>query len=215
MSRRRADDEQDTRTAILDAAERLVQRRGFNGFSYADVAEELRVTKAALHYHFPGKAELGEALIIRYAERFVAALEQIDLRETDAADKLRGYGDLYLEVLSQGRMCLCGMLAAEYETLPDPMRETVVRFFDANNNWLASLLELGRAQGSLVFVGSSEEAAQMIIGALEGAMLVARPYGSTARFETAAARLIADFSRPSPDGPVGLPRADPDSYQTV
>ena len=56
-----------TRARILDAAEQLVQTRGFNGFSYADVATELGVTKASLHYHFPGKAELGEALIARYA----------------------------------------------------------------------------------------------------------------------------------------------------
>ncbi len=60
----------DTRTAILDAAERLVQTRGFNGFSYADVSSELGLTTAALHYHFAGKAELGLALITRYAERF-------------------------------------------------------------------------------------------------------------------------------------------------
>ena len=55
-------------------AERLVQVRGFNGFSYADVAAELKITKAALHYHFVGKAELGEALVARYATRFAEAL---------------------------------------------------------------------------------------------------------------------------------------------
>jgi TetR/AcrR family transcriptional repressor of nem operon len=33
-----------------------VQIRGFNGFSYADVAGELSLTTASLHYHFPGKA---------------------------------------------------------------------------------------------------------------------------------------------------------------
>ena len=49
-----------TAERILDVAEALVQSRGFNGFSYADVAEELQITKAGLHYHFPGKAELGE-----------------------------------------------------------------------------------------------------------------------------------------------------------
>ena len=53
----------DTATQILDVAERLAQVRGFNGFSYADVAGELKITKAALHYHFAGKAELGVALI--------------------------------------------------------------------------------------------------------------------------------------------------------
>jgi TetR/AcrR family transcriptional regulator, transcriptional repressor for nem operon len=63
----------DTPSRILDVAERLVQERGFNGFSYADVAGELEVTKASLHYHFAGKAELGEALIGRYAARFADA----------------------------------------------------------------------------------------------------------------------------------------------
>ncbi len=60
-------DERNTSTRILDAAERLVQERGFNGFSYADIADELGVSKAALHYHFAGKAELGETLILRYS----------------------------------------------------------------------------------------------------------------------------------------------------
>ena len=60
----------DTRSRILDVAERLVQTRGFNGFSYADIAAELQISKASLHYHFPSKAELGEALIGRYAARF-------------------------------------------------------------------------------------------------------------------------------------------------
>jgi len=48
----------DTATRMLDSAEELVQRRGFNGFSYADVAGDLGVTKASLHYHFRSKAEL-------------------------------------------------------------------------------------------------------------------------------------------------------------
>ena len=74
----------DTAERALDVAERLVQERGFNGVSYADVAAELGVTKAALHYHFASKAELGEALIDRYATRFEAALNEIDRRPGDA-----------------------------------------------------------------------------------------------------------------------------------
>ncbi len=93
----------DTCSAILDIAERLVQSRGFNGFSYADVAGELGITKAALHYHFPGKAELGKELVIRYAARFLASLAAIGNADTSAAEKLRAYADLYLGVASRGR----------------------------------------------------------------------------------------------------------------
>jgi TetR/AcrR family transcriptional regulator, transcriptional repressor for nem operon len=187
-----------TRNAILDVAERLVQSRGFNGFSYADVASELEITTAALHYHFPGKAELGDALIVRYSERFSQALDDIAARQGAAPAKLRAYADLYLGVLRDQRMCLCGMLAAEYETLPDGMRQSVVSFLDHNYEWLSVLLETGRSGGSLHFDGTAQGAAEMIVGALEGAMLVSRPYASTDHFEVIADRLIGEFTRRVP-----------------
>jgi TetR/AcrR family transcriptional regulator, transcriptional repressor for nem operon len=184
---------------ILDVAERLAQVRGFNGFSYADIATELGITKAALHYHFASKADLGEALIGRYADRFGQALAALDATAPTAAGKLRGYTDLYLGVLRDHRMCLCGMLAAEYPTLPDPMRASVVSFFDKNEEWLLRALEQGRADGSLTFTGSARDTARMIIGCLEGAMLVARPYADIPRFRDAAASLLASLTPATPE----------------
>src|SRR3954451_23784911 len=143
------DDELPTAVRILDAAERMLQVRGYNGFSYGDVAEELGITRAALHYHFPGKAELGQALIARYATRFGAALDALDETAPDATAKLRGYADLYREVLSRDRMCLCGMLAAEYRTLPEPLQESVSAFFERNSGWLRAVVEQGTSEGSL------------------------------------------------------------------
>ena len=179
-----------TAERALDVAEALAQTRGFNGFSYAHVAAELGITKAALHYHFPGKAELGEALIVRYSERFAGALARIDDERPGARDRLEAYIDLYADVLNGRRMCLCGMLAAEYETLPAPMADAIIRFFDANQAWLAGVLEGGRADGTLSFTGDAEEAAQAVIGTLEGAMLIARPYHDLSRFHAAARRLL-------------------------
>jgi TetR/AcrR family transcriptional regulator, transcriptional repressor for nem operon len=179
-----------TPTQILDAAERLVQERGFNSFSYADVARELGVTKAALHYHFASKAELGDALIERYAERFLAALAKVDVDRSDARDKLRDYAQLYADVFKDERMCLCGMLAADYATLPDPMRERVVRFFDDNEVWLTHVLEEGRTAGTIRFDGSARPIARTLIGGLEGAMLGSRPYHDVKRFRDAADLLI-------------------------
>ncbi len=179
--------------AILDVSEALVQRRGFNGFSYADVAAELHVTRASIHYHFTGKADLGEALISRYGERFGAALHDIDERLDDEREKLADYAELYAGVLADDRMCLCGMLAAEYETLPEAMQRSVERFFADNRQWLEAVLESGRRRGTLAFEGSAADAAQLILSALEGAMLVARPFGGVERFRAAAGRLLAGF----------------------
>jgi len=183
-----------TAQRALDVAEALAQTRGFNGFSYAHVAAGLGITKASLHYHFPGKAELGEALITRYSERFAGALARIDDERPAARDRLEAYIELYADVLNGRRMCLCGMLAAEYETLPASMADAIIRFFDANQAWLTGVLEGGRADGTLSFTGDAGEAAQAVIGTLEGAMLIARPYHDLSRFHAAARRLLDGFT---------------------
>jgi TetR/AcrR family transcriptional regulator, transcriptional repressor for nem operon len=197
MAGKRQRPRDDTATRILDVAERLLQVRGFNGFSYADVAAELKITKASLHYHFAGKAELGEALIGRYAARFSKALAEIDTSPIDAPAKLDAYARLYADVLRGKRMCLCGMLAAEYRTLPKPMQQAVIRFFDENEVWLEGVLLQGSEEGTLDTTGSASEAARMIVSALEGAMLVSRPYGDIARFQATADRLFASLASPS------------------
>ena len=186
-----------TSVRVLDAAERLVQVRGFNGFSYADIAAEMHMTKASLHYHFATKADLGEALITRYAARFFAALDAADTDGTSAPAKLSAYAKLYADVLSQQRMCLCGMLAAEYPTLPGPMQSAVLEFFDHNEDWLQAVLEQGRSEGSLEFTGPARDTARMIISGLEGAMLVTRPYGDAGRFKVAADGLLASLTAPA------------------
>ena len=183
----------DTSQRILDIAERLVQTRGFNGFSYADIASALTMTKASLHYHFPTKAQLGTRLIERYEAGFLKALEEIDRTTPDARDKLRRYAKIYADVLRNNRMCLCGMLAAEYATLPKPMKEEMRHFFDENERWLVVVLEAGRASGSLRFTGSALDVARALVGSLEGAMMIARSYGEVARLETVADRLIAEL----------------------
>jgi TetR/AcrR family transcriptional regulator, transcriptional repressor for nem operon len=186
--------ESGTAERALDIAERLVQVRGFSNFSYADIAIELGITKASLHYHYPGKAELGEALITRYAERFNRALDEIARDLPDARTKLEAYADLYAGVLRNERMCMCGILAAEYQTLPQPMQSEVIRFFDDNQKWLVSTLEEGRRDGTLRYTGRTEDVAQGILSTLEGAMLVARPYGDLTRFHSAAGQLVAGLT---------------------
>ena len=103
------------------------------------------------------------------------------------------------------RMCLCGMLAAEYATLPAPMQDELRRFFDANEVWLAAVLEDGRRAGELAFRGPPKQRARSVLGALEGAMLVARTYGDGRRFQSAAKQVLADLSIDHAGGSSPLP----------
>jgi TetR/AcrR family transcriptional repressor of nem operon len=179
---------------ILDIAEQLMQTRGYNGFSYADIAAQLGVTKASLHYHFASKAALGCALITRYHAVFDEALILIAQQAEAPKEKLQRYVGLYSAVIHDDRMCLCGMLAAEYATLPTPMQKLLKLFFDANERWLTAVLETGKNVGNFAFRESANERARVLLGALEGAMLVARSYSDPKRFRAAAEHLLSDLN---------------------
>jgi TetR/AcrR family transcriptional repressor of nem operon len=202
----------DTASRALDAAERLVQTMGFNWLSYADVAEALGIRKASLHHHFPTKGDLGCALLARYTERFAAELAAIAAERTGARSKLERYVGLYKAVLRGEGMCLCGMLAAEYSSLPDEMRSAIRAFFDLNERWLAEIVRQGRAAGQFHGRGSPEDVARLVLGALEGAMLVARPYNDVERFASSAAQILDSLAaapaRRRPSGRRRAPRRD-------
>ncbi len=151
------------------------------------------MTKASLRYHFPAKADLGRARIIRYAERFAIALADIDGQEEDEFAKLKRFVDLNERVLLRDRMCLCGMLAAEIRTLPEPMRLELRRFFDLIEAWLVTVFRAGRESGRLTFDGAACEAARALNAALQGAMLIARAYEDPPRFAATAKRLLASL----------------------
>src|SRR5208337_3885454 len=120
----------DTAERILDTAQALAQVRGYNGFSYADISAELAITKPSIHYHFPSKAELAEALIARYRQRFAAARQEAGDAAAGARERLAGYARLYAEVFTDGgRMCLCGVFAADAASLPPARARSAAQAF--------------------------------------------------------------------------------------
>ena len=97
-------------------------------------------------------------------------------------------------MLRDNRMCLCGMLAAEFATLPKAMQADMRHFFDENERWLAAVLEQGRKAKQLKFDGPGFEVARALVGSLEGAMMLARSYGEVSRFRAVAERVVAELS---------------------
>jgi TetR/AcrR family transcriptional repressor of nem operon len=176
--------DRDTRKELLDLAESLVRTRGYNGFSYRDLAEQIGIKTASIHYHFPTKGDLGEALVENEREVFAGNLAQIDAEEKDPRRRMERFIQLFqaTTIGCHNRMCLGAMLAAEQETLPDAMGEAVRRLFAANEDWLAKLLEDGRKKGQFRFKGSADAAARFFFAALEGALLTARAFHDSDRF---------------------------------
>jgi TetR/AcrR family transcriptional repressor of nem operon len=185
-----------TRTALLDAAQEFAQTRGYNAFSFRDLSERVGVKTASIHYWFPAKGDLGRELMIRYHERFTGSLREIDGRRVKSARKLQAFVELFRAALMKGdRMCLCGMLASEFATLPREVQGEVRAFFAAVERWLAATLEAGRSAGELRFEGSPEEAARVLFSSLEGGMMAARAFGEESRLVSTGKWLIGSLTK--------------------
>ncbi|MBV5333220.1 TetR family transcriptional regulator, partial [bacterium] len=65
MARKTKEEAQETRKAILDAAETVFQERGVSRTSLAEIATAAGVTRGAIYWHFANKAELFDAMIQR------------------------------------------------------------------------------------------------------------------------------------------------------
>jgi TetR/AcrR family transcriptional repressor of nem operon len=187
-----------TTEQLLDAAQELAQMRGYNAFSYRDLAARVGIRSASIHHHFPSKADLGRALVARYRERFSDALRRIASGRGDAPAKLAAYVDLFRATYDQGgRLCLGGMFAADLPTLPSEVQEEVRGFYADNEAWLTRLLDTGRRSSELHFEGNPRDAAAALLDGLEGALLGARAHDSAARFARASRwMLIALGARP-------------------
>lgn len=182
----------DTRTALLDSAERAARRRGFDGFSYADLARDVGIRKASIHYHFPMKADLAFGLIERYAGRFVERLTEIGASETLAANKLRAYQALYREALEGGeQLCLCVAFSTGRDSLSEPVLDALNQFRADSIAWLSSVFEAATEDGSVTNIGAPEAEARALLALMEGAQLVARAAKDLTLFDQATAAFLA------------------------
>jgi len=187
----RPPDSQGTTDQLLDVAQELAQTRGYNAFSYRDLAERVGIRSASIHHHFPAKSDLGRALVARYRERFSEALRRIAGSDADAPARLAAYVDLFRTTYEQGgRLCLGGMFAADLPTLPSEVQEQVRGFYLDNEAWLTRLLDAGRRSSELAFEGTPRDAAAALLDGLEGALLAARAHASAARFARASRWLL-------------------------
>src|SRR5271170_6376592 len=127
----------DIRDAILDSAERRMRAGGFHACSFREIAGDVGIKSASVHYHFATKAELGAELVARYQERLLAMLGPPD-DERELKAKIDTMRTIFLTALKRGDgMCLCGILATEARGLPPPVASAVRGYFVACNEWLA------------------------------------------------------------------------------
>jgi len=177
----------DIKTQLLDAAQRLVQTRGHNGYSYRDLAEEVGIRTASIHYHFPTKTDLAVALVRRYREMVADAMAKIAVEKNSLTDRLEGVAAVYCHCLkSDGRICVASALAGEYASLPPEVRQELGRLMADSQGWIARFLTEGRMRGEIPATADPLALARLWYAALQGALVIARATEAIGLAEVAA-----------------------------
>ena len=171
----------DTKQTILDAARKVVQARGYNALSFRELAKDVGIKSASIHYHFPTKGDLGAALARRYTEDAMGYFDQLLVASQDPASVIRDYTAVFRAALENGnRMCLCGIMAAEHHDLPPEVQAEVAGFTNANVQWLSRVLALKQPDAQPEALGAR---ALSILAAIQGAQLVSRGRNDIAAYD--------------------------------
>jgi TetR/AcrR family transcriptional repressor of nem operon len=178
------------REQLVEHALVLIGRRGFNGFSYRDLAELVGVKTSSIHYYFPSKDDLVLEAVREYGVRKQARLRAIDT-SLPCAEQARQYLAPLRAGAGTDQACLVGMLSADVLVLPDAVRSAMQDFIRFNEQWLARLFEQAAARRKAPYPVPPRQLAQVVFGALQNGLISARLFGTPERLDAAAALLAS------------------------
>jgi TetR/AcrR family transcriptional repressor of nem operon len=184
-------------TEIAEHARQLLAAGGYNGFSYADLSERVRIGKASIHHHFPSKADLVLTVVMRHRQQSVEGLAALQRHVgDDPLAQLKAYADYWARCIRDGSstMCICAMLAAESPMIPPEIAVEVQGYFQYLTAWIAGVLEQGEGKGQLRLQGNAFVEAQTFMSTVHGAMLTARALGDPGSFQTIVHAAIGRLS---------------------
>lgn len=184
---------------ILACARSLIVAGGYNGFSYADVADVVGIRKASIHHHFPSKVDLVRTLVARYRQETEAGMANVELHESDPLEQLRIYAGYWEACIANASapFCICALLASELPVLPEEVGLEVRAHFRSLSAWLTSVMERGARHGQFRLMSTPRAEAEAFMATVHGAMLSARAYGDPKIFAVVTGPLLERF-RTSP-----------------
>jgi TetR/AcrR family transcriptional regulator, transcriptional repressor for nem operon len=177
---------------ILACARSLIVAGSYNGFSYADIASVVGISKPSIHHHFPSKADLVRALVARYRDEAMSGIAQLERQISSPIEQLRSYTSYWEACIADASapFCVCALLASQLPVLPEEVAVEVRAHFRSLSAWLTSVLERGQRQGVLHLTCTPRVEAEAFMAGVHGAMLSARAYGDPKMFGVVTTPLL-------------------------
>lgn len=127
-----------TRDGIVEAADQLFYRQGYEHTSFADIAGAVGISRGNFYYHFKAKDEMLAAVIAGRVATAQAMLARWDREESDPAARIR----CFIRILSDNRAeikrygCPLGTLSDELAKLGHASQAEVNGQFTLYRSWL-------------------------------------------------------------------------------
>ena len=161
-----------TRQKIVVIADQLIRSKGYNAFSYADIASTLKIKNAAIHYHFQSKAVLGKAVIVATREKFNE--NTIKWASYSFYDQIVAFVEMYSHNSKNNCICFMGALGSSFNTLPMDMQNELIAAHEEITIWLIDKLNKGKQNGELEFKETPEEMSDLITSGMLASLILQR-----------------------------------------
>ncbi|AXL87438.1 TetR family transcriptional regulator [Streptomyces sp. CB09001] len=168
----------DTRRSILDAAQRIMARKGFSAVGINEVLTAAGVPKGSFYHFFGSKDAFGEAMMRAYFTDYLADMDRI-LAEPGltSAQRLMNYWQNWRETQSldecQGK-CLAVKLGAEVSDLSEAMRLALKEGTIAIVDRLERTITAGLKDGSIAVDATPRETARVLYDMWLGASVMTK-----------------------------------------
>jgi TetR/AcrR family transcriptional repressor of nem operon len=181
----------DTRDKIVHLADELIRVKGYNAFSYKDIAATLDIKNAAVHYHFQTKEELGAIVVDQEIGLFRQYIQ--NWSELPPNEQMKRFFEQFRKYSQGGFLCMMGALSADFDTLPSAVKAKVRELSTYLLNWVTLVLEEGRKSGLLRFDGTAYDRSLLIMSDLMSSLILSRVLGADA-FTRVSAQLLKDLN---------------------
>lgn len=127
-----------TRERIVEAADRLFYRQGFEHTSFADIAAELSLSRGNFYYHFQAKDDLLAAVIARRLAMTRAMLSEWEAATSSPLGRIQSYICILLTnwQLIKRYGCPVGTLCTELSKLGHQDKAAAKQIFSLFREWL-------------------------------------------------------------------------------
>jgi TetR/AcrR family transcriptional regulator, transcriptional repressor for nem operon len=128
-----------TRDHIVDAADRLFYERGFDHTSFADIADEVKISRGNFYYHFKSKDEILSAVIDARMLKTQAMLDAWTAKGATPAARLQCFSQMLIANRQDIKRfgCPVGTLCSELSKLDHPALGGAGMVFGLFRDWLA------------------------------------------------------------------------------